>query len=334
MSPYHSIRRAAYVVPLVSALLLAACGTTGSTGTGAAKCDPQKNASRTFTVGISQWDLSEPYRAQAKTDYERLAKQYPRLKLVEMDATGKLDKQITDVGALLTQQVDLIILYPGDSAGMKNTVKEVHDKGVPLLEVDRSTPDASQYDALLGGDNRAIAKEQAEYLAQNLPQGAEVAVITGDLSSDAATEREAGALEGLKSRRDLKLVANQTGKWRSETAQSVVAALIQARPNLAGIIYANDEMSRGGYNALQAAGKDKQVKSVGIDGLRDPAGGIQEVIDGKLLATFVYPNGAAQALEAANTILVTCGTVEKRQVIATKRVDAGNAAAMLKEGDS
>lgn len=332
MSPNLSVRRLACVAPLVGVLMLAGCSSGNSTGSTAAKCDPQKNASQDFTIGVSQWDLSEPYRAQAKADYERLVKKYPQFKLVEMDAQGKVDKQITDVQALLTQQVDLIVLYPGDSAGLQNTVKDVHAKGVPLLEVDRSTPDDTQYNALLGGDNKAIAKEQAAYLARSLPQGVKVAIISGDLSSDAATERLAGAKEGFRDRPDLKLVAEPTGKWRAETAQSVVAALLARTPDLAGIVYANDEMSRGGWNALKAAGKEKQVKQVGIDGLKDPAGGMQEVKDRKLLATFVYPNGAGEALAAAEQLLVKCGTVEKRQVIPTQRVDARNVDVMMKEG--
>ncbi len=334
MSRYLSPRHVAIAAPLVGALLLAGCAGGSSTGgTAAAKCDPQTNATKKFTIGISQWDLKEPYRSQAKADYDRLVKKYPQFTLEQMDAQGKVDKQITDVEALLTKQVDLIILYPGDSAGLQNAVKEVHDKGVPLLEVDRSTPDATQYDALLGGDNRNIAKQEAAYLAQNLPQGAKVALITGDLASDAATERQAGALEGLKTRPDLKLVANQTAKWRAEDAQTVVEAIVKANPDLAGIIYANDEESNGGWHALKAAGKDKQAKQVGIDGLKDPAGGMQEVKDGKLLATFVYPNGVPQALEASDQILAKCQTVDKRQIIDTQRVDASNVAALMAEGN-
>jgi ribose transport system substrate-binding protein len=335
MSLYLSprARRVAVAVPLVGALLLAGCASSSSTGTAAAQCDPQENSSKKFTIGISQWDLKEPYRSQAKADYDRLVNKYPQFTLDQMDAQGSVDKQISDVEALLTKQVDLIIIYPGDSAGLQNAVKEVHSKGVPLLEVDRSTPDASQYDALLGGDNRAIAEQEASYLAQNLPQGAKVAIITGDLSSDAATERLEGAKEGLKTRPDLKVLPEQTAKWRAELAQTVVEAILKANPDLAGIVYANDEESNGGWKALKAAGKDTQVKQVGIDGLKDPAGGMQEVKDGKLLATFVYPNGAPQALEAANQILVKCQTVEKRQIIDTERVDASNVDAMMAEGN-
>ena len=334
MSPLSArARRLGIAAPLVGVLLLAACAPSASSpaaGSSTAACGQKDH----YTIGVAQWDLREPYRKQAQVDFKRLVQQYPKFSLLERDAQGKVDQQVSDVDALLTQKADLIILYPGDSAGLSAEVKKVHDAGVPLLEIDRSTPDASQFVAQLGGDNKEIAKEQADYLAQNLPDGAKVAVITGDLSSDAATERRDGALEGLKAHPGIKVVAQQTANWRSNEAQAVVSAIIQNDPDLAGIIYANDEESLGGWQALKDAGKEGQVKSVGIDGLRGPANGIQEVVDNKLLATYVYPNGVAEALKAADGLLVSCVAVEPRQIIPTKRVDSSNSAAMLAEGDS
>jgi ribose transport system substrate-binding protein len=315
----------------VGATMLAGCQSSSSnTAAGpTATC----GATRQYKIGIAQWDLREPYRAQARDDFERLVKKYPNFTLVEKDAQGKVDQQVADVDALLAAKVDLIIIYPGDSLGLSAEVAKVHDAGVPLFEVDRSTPDDTKYTALLGGDNKAIAKEQAQYLADHLPDGAEVAIVTGDLSSNAATERQAGAHEGLATKPSLKIVAEQTAEWRADKAQTVVEAMLKAHPNLAGIVYANDEESLGGWQALKAAGKNTQVLQVGIDGLRGAANGIQEVLDGKLLATYEYPNGAPQALDAAKQLLVSCSTVVHKTVIPTRRVDSTNAQAIMNEGN-
>lgn len=316
---------------VVAALVLAACGSGSSTGS-AAGTSPTCGAKKHYTIGISQWDLREPYRSQAHDDFERLVKEYPQFTLSEKDAQGRVDQQVSDLDALLVQKVDLIILYPGDSLGLSAEVTKVHEAGVPLLEVDRSTPDPTKYVALLGGDNKAIAAEQANYLAQNLPANAKVAIITGDLASDAATERQSGAHEGLTSHPGIQIVAEQTADWRADKAQAVVEAIIKAHPDLAGIIYANDEESLGGWQALKAAGKETQVKQVGIDGLRGAANGVQEVIDGKLLATYEYPNGVPQVLDAAHQLLVACTAIDKRTTIATRRIDSSNARSVMAEG--
>lgn len=331
---HHRIQIAtAYLA--VGGLLLTACGNGSSSSTtetaSAAKCGTGKQ----FKIGIAQWDLKEPYRAQARDDFERLAKGYPEFTLVHKDAQGKVDQQVADVDALLAAKVDLIIIYPGDSLGLSAEVAKVHDAKVPIFEVDRSTPDDTKYDALFGGDNKAISKEAAEYLASHLPDGAEVAIVTGDLASNAATERLDGAREGLRSKPSLKVVAEQTAEWRADKAQTLVEAMLKAHPNLAGIVYANDEESLGGWQALKSAGKEAQVQQVAIDGLRGAANGVQEVLDGKLLATYEYPNGVPQALDAAKQVLVNCSTsVPHKSIIPTRRIDKSNAQAILDEGQT
>jgi ribose transport system substrate-binding protein len=326
---HHRPLFATSVVLAVGASLLAGCQASSTDG---ASASSTCGTGRQYKIGIAQWDLKEPYRAQARDDFRRLVKNYPDFTLIEKDAQGKVDQQVADVDALLAQKVDLIIIYPGDSLGLSVEVAKVHDRGVPLFEIDRSTPDDTKYTALLGGDNKAIAKEAAKYLADHLPEGAEVAIITGDLASNAATERQAGAKEGLATKSSLKIVAEQTAEWRADKAQTVVEAILKANPNLAGIVYANDEESLGGWQALKAAGKTAQVQQVGIDGLRGAANGVQEVIDGKLLATYEYPNGVPQALEAAKQLLVNCSTVPHKTVIPTRRVDSSNAQAVMNEG--
>lgn len=356
-----NVKKSGRITPLMAAvaaagLTVTGCGSSSSSGTagssssgaalaaatsaassavaatsGASGC---AGAGKKFTIGIAQWDLKEPYRAQARDDFDRMVKAYPEFALVEKDAQGTVNQQVADVDALLAQKVDLIILYPGDSLGLSAEVAKVHDAKVPLFEIDRSTPDPSKYDALLGGDNKAIATEQATYLASNLPDGAEVALITGDLASNAATERRDGAKAGLATKSSIKLVAEQTAMWRADKAQTVVEAILKTHPKLAGIVYANDEESLGGWQALKAAGKDSQVKQVGIDGLRGAANGVQEVLDGKLLATYEYPNGVPQALKAAKDLLVSCQAPPKKLVIATKRVDKSNAQMIINEGNN
>ena len=60
------------------------------------------------------------------------------------------------------------------------------------------------------------------------------------------------------------------------------------------LVYAhNDPMAMGAYLAAKAKGREGEMKFVGIDGLPGLDGGRQMVADGKLSATFVYPDRAA-----------------------------------------
>jgi len=61
-------------------------------------------------------------------------------------------------------------------------------------------------------------------------------------------------------------------------------------------VYAhNDPGAHGAYLAAKAAGREKEMKFVGIDAL--PHEGVRYVKEGILDATFAYPTGGAEAVE-------------------------------------
>jgi ribose transport system substrate-binding protein len=68
------------------------------------------------------------------------------------------------------------------------------------------------------------------------------------------------------------------------------------------LVYAhNDPGAHGAYLAAKAAGREKQIKFVGIDAL--PQEGVAYVRQGILDATFEYPTGGAEAIATALKIL-------------------------------
>ena len=75
--------------------------------------NPTTTASKeTFTIGMSQCNLGEPYRAQMNKDIEAAAAQHPELKLVEKDAENDALKQRSHIEEFVQDKVDLIIISP------------------------------------------------------------------------------------------------------------------------------------------------------------------------------------------------------------------------------
>ena len=67
----------------------------------------------------------------------------------------------------------------------------------------------------------------------------------------------------------------------------------------------------------------------GIDGLPGPEGGAQAVLDGKLAATFLYPNCGVEAVETAAKIFHG-EKVPKTITLDTATITAANAAEYVK----
>jgi len=87
-------------------------------------------------------------------------------------------------------------------------------------------------------------------------------------------------------------------------------------------------MAYGAYLAAKDAGREKEMKFLGVDGI--PNEGVAWVNKGELTATFLYPTPGEEGVRQALKI-VKGETVEKKIVLPTQTIDSSNAAQILKE---
>jgi len=83
-------------------------------------------------------------------------------------------------------------------------------------------------------------------------------------------------------------------------------------------------MGEGARIAAQNAGK-ADLPITGIDGLPIESGGIKAVSAGRLSATWIYPTGGKEAIDAAKKLLVDCQQVPKSQTLPTRTITKENA---------
>jgi ribose transport system substrate-binding protein len=291
-------------------------------------CGPNNH----YLIGFSQANFKEPYRAQVNHEMQALVKNYPQFKLVIADGQANDNTQVSQVENFLTQEVDILFISAYEAAPLTPVVSRVYKSGIPVIELDRST-EGNDYTSFVSGDNRAIAKQAGEYAATLLPDGGEVAILEGLPSSSPAIERLQGFEAGVAANPKIKIVAVQPVDWMQDKAVTVFSAMLQAHPDIKLVYTSNDLAVSGAYIAVKQAGKLGQVKIIGTDGLPGPSGGIRSVADGEWAATFVYPTGAAQALDLAKEILIDCATSVPRLVtVPTMRIDPSNAKAIYDKG--
>jgi ribose transport system substrate-binding protein len=301
---------------------------------GAATSGECAGADGDYLIAMSQANVAEPYRQQMDDDIRAAAKEYPNFDVVFADAAQDNAKQVTDVNNFLTQGIDLLIISPNEATPLTSVVKQAYDAGVPVILLDRKV-DGDAYTTFIGGDNTQMGEEAGRYVAEELlPDGGNVVELKGLAGSTPAQERSDGFDSSVAANPDVKVSATADGDWLREKGQSQMEALLQANPDIDVVYSHNDPMAEGAYLAAKAAGRDGDIKFIGMDGLPIPAGGIQAVIDGRLAATLVYPTGGREAIAAANTLLNECGTVEKEQVLKTELVTPDNAAEVLKQNST
>ena len=64
-------------------------------------------------------------------------------------------------------------------------------------------------------------------------------------------------------------------------------------PQIDGGMFHNDDMALAAYQAIKAAGREREIKLVGVDGM-EPA--IKALMDGQLLSTVINPTGRIHSL--------------------------------------
>ncbi len=101
----------------------------------------------------------------------------------------------------------------------------------------------------------------------------------------------------------MKMVAQQTANWDQTEAFNVMQTILQAHPDIQGVISGNDTMALGAEAALQAAGSS-DVIVVGFDGSPDV---IQSIKQGAIKATVLQPAAllATTAVDQASIYIQT-----------------------------
>ncbi len=332
-------RRRAVAAVLTAATafsLSVACGTTSENsgqGGGGAQESECGGPDGKYTIGMSQANVAEPYRQRMDDDIKAAAEKVPQFSVEFADAQQDNAKQVSDVENFLTKQIDLLIISPNEATPLTSVVAKAYNKGIPVVVLDRKV-DGDAYTTWIGADNVEIGRTAGEYVATKLlPNGGKIGEIRGLAGSTPAKERGDGFREGIEGK-NIEIVQSVDGDWLREKGQSQADALFKAHPDIQVLYAHNDPMAEGAYLAAKAAGIEKNMKFIGIDGLPIPSGGLKAVEQGRLSATLIYPTGGAEAIDTAKKLLVDCQDVPKEQTLETELITIDNAVTVYNEANS
>ncbi len=256
-------------------------------------------ANKTYTIGMSQCNLGEPWRVQMNKDVADAAAKFPYLKVVFKDAQNKSDTQRAQVEEFVQDKVDLIIISPKEAQPLTAPVAEAVKAGIPVIVLDRALI-GDKYTCFIGGDNVRIGKAAGEWLVKKLGNKGKVVELKGLMTSTPGQDRNTGFREGIKGS-GLEVIHEAEMKWLEPDARKEMESALARYPKIDAVYAHNDPGAHGAYLAAQSAGRDKEMIFIGIDAL--PQEGVMYVKKGMLAATFQYPTGGKEAIDIARMIL-------------------------------
>jgi len=262
------------------------------------------NAADKPVVGLVMKSLANEFFKSMEEGARKYAAEDGTFKLIPvgMNSETDFDTQVSAIENFITQQVDIIVVAPADSAGMAFPVKKAVDAGITVVNFDVSLDKGAMKKAglpedflFVGPDNADGAEMVGDYLGKTLGKGAKVIIVEGNPGADNAQQRKAGFMRSVKTF-NMDLLASRTAHWETEEANTLMTNLLTLHPDVQGVMCANDSMVVGAEKAIAAAGKTGDIEIVGFDNI----GAVQELIkQGKVLATIDQfgPEMAANAIK-------------------------------------
>lgn len=277
-----------------------------------------------WLIGMSQSNLGEPWRVQMNEDVRNAAAKYPNVRVIYKDAQNDSLTQRAQVEELLSQGIDLLIISPKEAAPLTKPVAEAHRK-IPVIVLDRAVL-GDDYTTFIGADNRKIGRAAGTWIEKTLGGHGKIVELEGLMTSTPGQDRHSGFIQGIEREKhpELEIVFTADMQWLEPNARREMASALSTHPHV-DLVYAhNDPGAHGAYLAAKEAGREKEMKFVGVDAL--PHEGVEYVRQGLLDATFAYPTGGEEALRAAQQLLQG-RAVPKKIVLGTRMFTKENVAA-------
>ncbi len=232
-------------------------------------------------VGLVTKTNTNPFFVKMKEGFEAKAKE---LGLTPQAYAGKFDGdndgEVAAIEQLIAAGAKGILLVPSDSTAIVPTVKKARDAGVVVITLDTPLDPPTAADALFATDNFKAGQLIGQWAKGTLGDKAKTAKIaTLDLASNEPTVdylRHNGFLDGfgiaVKDQKHFaasdspQIVGSDVTKGSTEGGRKAMENILQKADQIDLVYAINEPAAYGGYAALKAAGKEKGVTVVAVDG--------------------------------------------------------------------
>lgn len=218
-------------------------------------------------VGLTVANMSNESNAIYADAAVAYAATIDNLELIVLDGAGSSEKQIAQCENFVAQGVDCVILSPFDFDGCVPAAQVCVDAGIPVFTSKGIIAAQDIVSTYVGSNDLNAGIMEMEYIAEQLGGKGNIVIIEGPTGVTGAVLRNEGIHKTLEKYPDIKVLYTQPADWYRDQAMSLMENWLQLDAKIDAVVAHNDEMALGAYDALVAAGKDKETIVIGIDGI-------------------------------------------------------------------
>lgn len=256
---------------------------------------------------------------------EAAQKNNMRLIVITAENETAFAEQNKIISDLLDNDIDALIVSPTNIHYTAEFVETARKKNIPLFSIDEEI-DGIVY---IGSNNCAVGEMAAVFMAENLPSGAEVSVISGSANQNAHIQRTAGFVDYIERDSSLKIGKTMAAETQYRHAMNQAEKLLRERPNTRGIFVTSAIMTLGVIEATERIFQDVMI--VGVDTQNDAIMAVKKGSIDALISQDGHESGKL-AIEIVAAYLNN-QPVEKYNFISNKLITAENAEEFLLQED-
>lgn len=254
-----------------------------------------------YRIGVAQ-STHDAWRQQMNREMVREADlEQDSVSLDIRTCNMNADLQIKQIDSLVSSGIDLLVVSMCDSARLTPVINRVMKQGIPVIQLCHNMS-ASNYTASIHVNNFDIGAGIGSYVASYLGGHGSVVVLTGSMVGTAAQQRLQGIHSVFDKASGIHVLAQVETGWEGLRLEQQLDSLLQLGIVPQIFIAPNDRTGVRLTRMLRKKGH-AEVKVVGVDGLDMPGGGLDNVEQGELIASFVYPSGGDKVIETAMHII-------------------------------
>ena len=281
-----------------------------------------------YVIGVSQCS-EDIWRNWQNAEMKMEANFHEGVELRFTTAHDNSERQIQQIDSLVDSGIQLLIVAPNQLSSVSSAIDRAYDKGIPVIVFERKT-DTRKYTAFVSADNYEMGRLMGEYIVTRLKGKGRVMEVFGLKGSSPAEERHNGFIDALKDT-GVEVAVTIQGDWTEPTARQAVKDYQGSLKDIDLVFGHNDRSAMGARQAFQERGEQLPL-FCGIDGLPGENGGIRQVRDSLLEASYIYPTRGDQLLQIALDIL-DGKPFEKETLLTSALVTHENAKVLLLESD-
>ena len=269
-----------------------------------------------YRVGVAAGYLSNSWIVFCLQHIRYEVSLHPEIKdVIVTDAAFNPTKQAADIEDLISQNVSLILYWPVDEKAIEPALKKATSRGIGTVNTGGGFTYSPGTVSNAYIDQWALGEMVAEHLFEEMHGKGKIFAMLPIAGTTAAVDQLAALKEVMKKYPGIELLSAEYGDWNCGKSKQITENLIERYPQIDGVYSPSGIMSMGIAEALESAGR---LKDVAMSPADEYNGWLKWVAQNKKAGVVTFPTRAGQVATQIGVDILAGKPIKRGYIVPSK----------------